>query len=524
MSTSQPSQPQPERLEQIVAYLDGELSPEESAQVERRLATDEGFRQQLQSFDRAWTALDALPAATVNDDFSKTTMELVVDAANRKVIEKTQAMPVLRQQKLLVTALVIVGSALLGAATFRLRWENRNEMLLADLPVIHFVDVYSQFRDINFLVQLDHAMREDVWVAEAKEEVLASEVEQFKMVSSDQISRETWVEQLDPDQRDSLRARYNRFRSFSPDEKDRLRQLHQQLMSAENPERLQETMLQYQMWLNTLEPGEQFELRKMPTTERVERVSWLTQSEQGDPELVLTREEMGGLSSALKPHVDDAKRRVHSQLTPGQQERLKHMTGLEKQLSYLAWTSRRERARSINRIFPVISEALPPEKRDRFDQLQPRAKVAQMFAWKKQILEAFGNLEARSSQRRGPREVSQQELEKFFDEGVDAGTKEELLAMPRDKMQQELRRMYFGTWPRRGWGMMPGERGDHPRRGGPPPRRENLPDGGRRPQFRPGDRREPPDFDQPRGQREERRRRGFRSPIDAPQDQGPSGG
>ena len=63
-----------QQLEEIVAYLDGELSSEESARVERRLASDEAYRQQLQGIDRAWHALDDLPMATVDDRFSRTTL------------------------------------------------------------------------------------------------------------------------------------------------------------------------------------------------------------------------------------------------------------------------------------------------------------------------------------------------------------------------------------------------------------------------------------------------------------------
>ena len=51
-----------QHLEEIVAYLDGELSAEESARVEQRLASDESYRQQLQSIERAWLALDQLAA------------------------------------------------------------------------------------------------------------------------------------------------------------------------------------------------------------------------------------------------------------------------------------------------------------------------------------------------------------------------------------------------------------------------------------------------------------------------------
>ena len=60
MSTPNPSDEHTEQLEEIAAYLDGELSPVESALVEKKLSSDDEFRQELQCIDRAWAALDQL--------------------------------------------------------------------------------------------------------------------------------------------------------------------------------------------------------------------------------------------------------------------------------------------------------------------------------------------------------------------------------------------------------------------------------------------------------------------------------
>src|SRR5262245_30531312 len=88
-----------QQLEEIVAYLDGELSGDESARVERRLASDEDYRQQLQSVERAWTALDDLPMATVDDRFSRTTLGMVVEAAAEELRAKTRALPIARRRR-----------------------------------------------------------------------------------------------------------------------------------------------------------------------------------------------------------------------------------------------------------------------------------------------------------------------------------------------------------------------------------------------------------------------------------------
>src|SRR5215213_2456893 len=122
-----------QRLEEIVAYLDGELSPEESARVERRLASDESYRQQLQGVERAWKALDELPMLGVDDKFSRTTMELTVEAARSEVQKRSVALPIQRRRGRLATWLTAAAVAALGFLVVRLAWQNPERMLLADL-------------------------------------------------------------------------------------------------------------------------------------------------------------------------------------------------------------------------------------------------------------------------------------------------------------------------------------------------------------------------------------------------------
>ena len=46
--------------EELVSYLDGELSPDAAKQVERRLAEDPSYRARLTQLQRAWDLLDSL--------------------------------------------------------------------------------------------------------------------------------------------------------------------------------------------------------------------------------------------------------------------------------------------------------------------------------------------------------------------------------------------------------------------------------------------------------------------------------
>ena len=83
----------------------------EASLVERQLAEDADFRQELQSIERAWSALDALPTTKVDDSFSQTTMEMVVGAAREELLEKTRALPIQRRKSALGKVLLATAAA-----------------------------------------------------------------------------------------------------------------------------------------------------------------------------------------------------------------------------------------------------------------------------------------------------------------------------------------------------------------------------------------------------------------------------
>ena len=56
MSSIANPQFEPPNNDELVAYLDGELPPEECRAVEERLANDDAYRQQLRDLDQAWEA------------------------------------------------------------------------------------------------------------------------------------------------------------------------------------------------------------------------------------------------------------------------------------------------------------------------------------------------------------------------------------------------------------------------------------------------------------------------------------
>ncbi|MDZ4659134.1 MAG: hypothetical protein SH868_16295, partial [Bythopirellula sp.] len=463
------------RLEQMVAYLDGELTPVEVSLVERQLAEDVDFRQDLQSIERAWSALDALPITTVDDKFSQTTMEMVVGAARQELVEKTHALPIRRRKNYLSKILLATAGAALALLMVRLVRENPNRVLLADLPSIQYVDIYSQFEDVDFLRKLHAELGDDVWVADLAATDLDEQISDFKTIAVSESLRD-WVEQLDDEDRAALRARFNRFLALSPEEQTRLRELHTALTSAPDHDQLERTMLQYQVWLNALPASRQFELNEKPVDERVREIVTQQRREANNQWIELSPEEYRRLDQAL----ESIRRQIFQELAAEQRENFSRPNNRER-----GRPTPFERQQVVRQQFikhrdewvPQILAALSANSKTAFERLPRQQQQRQMMQW---ILQTRDRREGQRGEYLRFDQVSQQDLERFFAEETDAATKERLLALPRDKMEQQLKRLYFrgapfsemqpeGEFPREESPFGPprggGERGFRPPRG-----------------------------------------------------------
>lgn len=430
MSASDSNHDQPTRQEIIVAYLDGELSPTESARVEDRLATDEQFRRELQSLDKTWSALDELPRETVPEEFSQTTMELVVSEARREVAERTQALPVQHRKRSLATVFLALAVLFFGVLAARWTWVDPNEMLLEDLPVIANIDVYSQFRDVDFLRELQEELEERDMPLVREGDALVSDVNEFQTVAIRQ-ARQEWLDSLPEEEETRLRAKYNRFRLLSDPQKQELRDLHQAIVTSADAPVLEETMLAYSQWLNSIPLSEQFELRGLESHKRVRKVIDILEDQLEDKALELNTEQLLAIEMTVRAHLDRFQKQIERDMLDHEREIYHHKRGKDK-LRYLTWIARSRDSYYSHELNEAVLAILPRSIRQRFDELSPRDQRRRLSGWIRQAMRTDG-------------QVPEEELERFFAEELDAADQEQLLSMPRKKMQEHLRRMYEGA-------------------------------------------------------------------------------
>jgi anti-sigma factor RsiW len=140
--------------EELLAYLDDELSDDQRSNVESRLATDETYRVRLQTLRAAWESLDLLPPAEVGEDFTRKSVEFVTIQLKEEQ-SKTQALQI--QKRYWLNGWMVGGGVAAAMATFlvtSMLVTTNDRELLDDLPVIDRIDEFLATPSVEFLEQL----------------------------------------------------------------------------------------------------------------------------------------------------------------------------------------------------------------------------------------------------------------------------------------------------------------------------------------------------------------------------------
>src|SRR5262249_4173292 len=145
-----------ERLdEELVAYLDGELAPQAAQQVEDMLAGNETARRRLNELATSWDLLDQLPRSTVDELFTRTTVEMVAVDAEGEIAKRVVDAPARRKRRFLVAGIAAVAAVAIGFAVVAFALPDQNDALLRDLPIIENFEYYHAVGDLAYLKRLD---------------------------------------------------------------------------------------------------------------------------------------------------------------------------------------------------------------------------------------------------------------------------------------------------------------------------------------------------------------------------------
>jgi hypothetical protein len=263
MSTQSPQLDQADR-ELLVAYLDGELSAEDSAVLESRLAGEAALRQELQELQQAWDALGELPRPVAAEGFTRTTLEMVAVAAQEDAESATLAVPVRRKRRAARLVALVVAGSLIGVLLARVLWPDENRQILQDLPIIENIEPYRHVGSVDFLVQLHERLGDRLArVASRSDEEIERAWHDWQEVSAatESVRRER-IADLEPAAAGTLQANWKRFNeNTSPEEKARLRELHEKLLADPRSQELFATLARFGELLHMHSNGDKVELR-----------------------------------------------------------------------------------------------------------------------------------------------------------------------------------------------------------------------------------------------------------------------
>ena len=277
--------------EELVAYLDGELDAEQSRRIEERAAVEPGARRMLEELDRTWHMLDELDSPATSEDFTCTTLEMVALAAAEDA-QKAKAERPRRRLRARSLGRRRAGRRGGGRLPDRHQPDPRPERPIAagsaDPGELRSVPRDRQHRFSPCLEQRKtvHGGRRR-WTLEirAKQSVrLAEEISGFLAIAAalaaslgavETLSqRRRQVEEMTAEQREELFRNEQQFRALSPQDQQRIRDLHEQIESAPDREKLRATMNRYCKWFETQPPFRRAKLldKKKTPEERIARV------------------------------------------------------------------------------------------------------------------------------------------------------------------------------------------------------------------------------------------------------------
>jgi hypothetical protein len=461
MSTSQ-SQPDTSDTDELVAYLDGELTADECRRVERRLASDAEYRRRLTELEQAWSALEALPPTVVGDDFARTTIEMIAVVAEREVTEQTAKQTAGSRRQTYWMAAAGLAIALAAFAVARAFAPSQNHALVADLPVITQLDVLTEVGDVDYLRGLAKLSFEPNGRG-------ATDVANVSAAANWQTfdDRRKWIEALSVDQRAELAAKFDRFEKLNPApaSQDRLRTLEHDIAASGDREQLETTLAAYAVWIQSRSPGDKLELRELPTADRLLKVKRMLDESKRAARRQLSLEDEQALQETILSIVEERRgelvQEVRRQGHPDPERRLAGRSAAQVALVIIWGDMQNDQRR--RQLQDRLTARLSPEAQEHLDGLEGRRRTWQLVSWIYDALEPkFGS----------------RNLEQFFAEELTNDQREYLLGLPLTEMEAQLQQMYMRSqvglqdddFPRRFWRVGPGGRGpeERGRRDGPP--------------------------------------------------------
>ena len=260
--------------EQLSAYFDGELPPEEKSRFEQLLAKDHKLRDQLKNLEVNWGLLESLPRDPAPSRFTASTVEMVAirgtsaeDNNPSRAVDWIRRIP---RWLWIMTAALIAGISGYTATTIVSQIKpvsrlmtDKNAQLLENISFLEYFPEYQLVDNIDFLKKLN-----EIDYFSSRTQVAADPgIIKHGRESQDESRRR--IHGMNSGEKNRLHQNYVRFEQLPEEEKFRFLNLHEELLQSENADKLSKIFVAYARWYQQLDPLDQVEITLRAQNEKV---------------------------------------------------------------------------------------------------------------------------------------------------------------------------------------------------------------------------------------------------------------
>jgi len=245
----------PQDIEELTAYLDGELDQESHERVEARLGSDPQYLAVMQQLQQTWDLLDRASSAEPAKSFTKTTMELAVGDELKR---KSSVSPWTR---VLRVAAILAIPAILFATSYAVISNKQNQpdrILLESLSVIDSHPYYTIAKNDNEFVDglLELFLGSSALATPDFTSGAQGENEFPAMLPEGLEDRRSYVVSLSPQKKVRLEKQMTEFFKKPQAKQDALSKFDREVRSQEDASERLYVLKQYYEWLRSLKQEE----------------------------------------------------------------------------------------------------------------------------------------------------------------------------------------------------------------------------------------------------------------------------
>jgi hypothetical protein len=265
--------------------------------------------------------------------------------------------------------------------------------------------------------------------------------------------RREQVSHMQPSEQQELLRRQERFLALPLEEQNRLRKLQAQLDADPNSERLNQTLLRYHEWLKTLTPAQRARLAELPAEERVSQIKRMRQQQHAARERshqadLLTWQDMKQVLRWTEDFVWERREALLEEMSSEQRQRFEKWDRQRQKRILLTKAVERARRQGGRGGLSTLEETDVKKLAEKLSEpARKELAAADTLAAKRRMVGtwigiAMHRLESWPISRRQNPLVAD-DLLQYLQNDVPPAERERLLKLPREKMLEELRGMYF---------------------------------------------------------------------------------